>query len=158
SNEIGRPTSIHPMEVDYAPRLGFAWQPFGSAKWVIRSAYGIFYTYPNSNDIVNTMATVPFDPFQTVFNDRPPSAPSRTWSDFFLGQPGASANPSPGRPCSFGFAANSCDTPDLDTSALDLRTTYVQQWNFSVQRQLSAATSFEMAYVGAKSTHVHQTN
>ena len=27
----------------FAPRVGFAWDPTGSAKWLVTSAYGIFY-------------------------------------------------------------------------------------------------------------------
>lgn len=36
----------------------------------------------------------------------------------------------------------------------DLGSGYVQQWNASVQRELSAHTSIEVAYVGSKITHV----
>ena len=34
--------------------------------------------------------------------------------------------------------------------------TYIQQWNFAVQRQLTANTSLDLAYVGNKSTHLNQ--
>ena len=36
----------------------------------------------------------------------------------------------------------------------DLGSGYVQQWNLSVQRELTTKTSFEVAYVGSKITHV----
>lgn len=36
----------------------------------------------------------------------------------------------------------------------DLGSGYVQQWNLAVQRELSANTSLEVAYVGSKITHV----
>src|SRR5207253_7896827 len=36
----------------------------------------------------------------------------------------------------------------------DLGSGYVQQWNASVQRELTAHTSIEVAYVGSKITHV----
>ncbi len=156
SNQAGLPASIHPSERDFAPRIGLAWRPFGSNRWVIRSAYGIFYTFPDQNPVDNTVATVPFVAVQTVFNDRPPLAPTRTWGDFFLGQAAVGPNPNPGQPCSFGFIANSCDTPNVDSASLTFHTTCEQQWNFSLQRQLTSSTSFDIAYVGNKTTHANQ--
>ncbi|MBV9268803.1 MAG: TonB-dependent receptor, partial [Acidobacteriaceae bacterium] len=38
------PTSLVPQDWhDFAPRIGFAWRPFDSDRFVIRPAYGIFY-------------------------------------------------------------------------------------------------------------------
>jgi hypothetical protein len=115
----------------------------------------IVFVFPDDNTFNNTIASVPFIASQTVFNDVAPAAPSRTWNNFFLGQPVFTANSSPTL-CSFGFAANSCATPNLYASALALRTTYLQQWNFSIQRQLTASTSVDVAYVGNKTTHLNQ--
>jgi hypothetical protein len=156
TDDLGLPSSIQPVERDWAPRIGIAWKPMGSDRWVVRGAYGIFYTYPDSNTIDNTVATVPFVASQTVFNDRPPLAPTRTWADYFLGQAAVGPNPNPGQPCPFGFVANSCATPDVDSGALIFHSTYVQQWNLSLSRQLSSSTSFDIAYVGNKTTHGNQ--
>jgi hypothetical protein len=156
TKQLGMPDSIQPAGKDFGPRIGIAWRPFGSNRWVVRTAFGIFYTYPDSNTINNTVATVPFVASQTVSNDRPPAAPTRTWADFFLGQPPVSANPNPGKPCAFGFVANSCSTPDVDSGAIHFHSTTVDQWNFSVQRQVTATTSFDVAYVGEKSSHINQ--
>jgi hypothetical protein len=156
TNALGLPSSIQPIQKDWGPRIGLAWRPSGSANWVIRSAYGIFYSYPDSNTINNTVATVPFIAATTIFNDRAPAVPTRTWGDFFLGQPNVSANPNPGQPCSFGFVANSCGTPDVDSGELNAHTTYVQQWNFSIQRQLSSSSSIDAAYLGNSTTHLNQ--
>lgn len=156
TSDLGLPDSIHGTDVNWAPRAGIAWRPFGSRSWVIRTAYGVFDVFPDSNTINNTVATVPFIATQTVFNDRPSAAPTRTWADFFLSQPLVSANPNPGQPCSFGLTLLSCSQPDVDSGEIHFSTTYLQQWNFSVQHQLSASTSFDIAYVGNKTTHMNQ--
>ena len=50
-----------------------------ATKWVIRSGFGIFYSFPDSNTINNTVATVPFVATQTVIQrsaaGRRPRAP-----------------------------------------------------------------------------------
>src|SRR6185437_1560178 len=89
TKDLGLPDSIQPTAKNFAPRIGFAWRPGGTDRLVIRSGFGIFYAFPDSNTINNTVATVPFVASTTVFNDRLPltTPPSRTWADFFLRQP-----------------------------------------------------------------------
>jgi Carboxypeptidase regulatory-like domain len=154
TKSLGLPVGIQPGQPDFAPRFGIAWRPRGSDRMVIRTGYGIFYLFPDGGNINNFVATVPFIAATTIFNDRPPATPTRTWSDFFLGQPNVSPNPNPGQPCSFGYAALSCATPNVDSGAINLQTTYIQEWNFSVQRQISSTTSIDVAYVGSKSDHL----
>jgi hypothetical protein len=121
---------------------------------VVRSGYGLFYLFPDDGNINNFVATVPFVAATTIFNDRPPLKPSRSWADYFEGQPNVTPNPKPGSACSFGFAALSCATPDVDSGAIKLRTTYIQEWNLDLQRQLTSSTSVDIAYVGNKTTHL----
>ncbi len=158
TKDLGLPDSIQPTAKNWAPRIGFAWRPAGTDKLVIRSAFGIFYAFPDSNTIDNTVATVPFIATSTVFNDRPPltAKPSRTWADFFLGQPNVSPNPNPGKPCAFGFVALSCATPDVDSGSIVYKSQTIDQWNFAIQRQLTPSSSIDLTYAGNKTTHLNQ--
>jgi len=155
TKSLGLPNSIQPVQKDWAPRVGFAWTPLGDPKLVIRSGFGIFYAFPDSNTINNTVATVPFVAATTVTNDRPPIAPKRTWGDYFLGQPNVTAN-TKGGVCSFGYVALSCATPNVDSGDISFRSQSVTEWNFAVQRQLTGSTSIDVAYVGNKTTHLNQ--
>src|SRR5262249_50391594 len=60
TNALHLPEAIQPRSGGPAPRFGFAWRPFGSSKWAIRSAYGVFWVFPDDNLINNTVGTVPF--------------------------------------------------------------------------------------------------
>lgn len=147
TEELGLPWSVRLRDnLDFAPRAGFAWRPFGSNDWVVRSAYGIFYVFPDSNITLGQVRTPPFLILQVINNDVPTRAtptPTRTLENYFLGQSLVDRNA----------------TPNISTGGTRYRTTYTQTWNFLIQRQLGNNLAAEVGYVGNKSTRTqHSTN
>lgn len=118
----------------FAPRVGLAWDPTGSARWLIGAAYGVFYDpYYNGEG----------GPLQT-----PISAPPylRTPQLIF---PGSISNPfAGGNPFATPFGA----TMTLLTLDPRLRLPYAQDWNLNIQRSFGANWLFEIGYVGTKGT------
>jgi hypothetical protein len=117
---------------DFAPRLGFAWQPFGDARTVVRGGFGIYYNiqfgFPNANMGFN----FPFRQPQTFNSSR--TAPLRL-SDPFPGVAPAG-------------------TLTVTSIAPDFRTALVNQWSLSLQRELAPHLAVEASYFGSKGTRL----
>ncbi|HEY7303193.1 MAG TPA: carboxypeptidase regulatory-like domain-containing protein [Bryobacteraceae bacterium] len=116
-----------------APRFGFAFDPTGSGKWAIRSAYGIFYDpyYNGQGGPLQDIISAP--PFFKIIQ---------------VGSPNF-ANPTAGLdPLSPGY-----NFPILlDSLDPNMRLPYSQNWNFTVQRSFGTGWIAEVAYVGTKGT------
>jgi hypothetical protein len=157
TNQVGLPPSVSPSaHYDFAPRLGVSWNPLGWQRTVVRGGYGIFYTFPDTNLINNTVVTIPFVDNVTLFNDRPLAAPTRTIGNYFQGTPIAAANPHPGQPCPWGAVLISCDTPSITSALAHLHQQYTEQWNLSIEQQLASRIALTVAYVGNRTLHLQQ--
>jgi hypothetical protein len=125
----------------FSPRAGFAWS-LGNG-WVVRSAYGIFM--------------VPIS-VQQNFNTAPPGyAISQTLQTTDLHTPifQLSQGPPP-----YQISNPSQITPSvLNSQAINYwpynaPQAYVQQWQFSLEKQLGRNTMVEASYVANKGTHL----
>lgn len=132
----GVPAGLIPTDYKaFAPRFGIAWDPTGEGKWLVSSAYGIFYE--------------PYYTGQGGPLQAPISAPP------FLGTPQVSlpdfANPFNGHPP----AAGTFSTPLTNlTLSPTLTLPYTQDWDLNLQRSFGANWLFEIGYVGTKGTHL----
>ena len=119
---------------DFGPRIGFAWQAPGLKDFVVRGGYGIYYT----PEITNSWTTLTLNP---------PIVKTFSFT-------GNAANPVV---VETAFRAQGTTAVGLfGSGALDpnLRTSYTQQWNFTVQKKLPADFYFDIGYVGSKGTRL----
>lgn len=133
SDAVGLPRGLTRKDRnDWAPRIGFAWSVWGD-KLVIRSGYGIFYSYPNMAVRTGTPSfNPPFFSIGVARNSLTDPVPIQT----LLVAPGLN-NPI-GQPFSFNYV-----------------TGYVQQWTLNLQSQVGPSTLLEATYLGSKGTKLN---
>jgi hypothetical protein len=126
---------------NFAPRIGFAWDPTGSGKVSIRGGYGVFYEHGTAGE-ANTGSLEGGPPGVLDMTQNNPRGYACI-GEVTMGCQGAGIIPSPG-----AYPLNVTSIPTEATWP------YVQQWSFSIQRELPSNMVAALAYVGSKGTHL----
>jgi hypothetical protein len=121
-----------PERTDFAPRVGFAWRPFATDRFVLRSGYGIFYDLVILNANLESELNPPFFSVVDFSNNTTNSLTIQN----ILNQ---AAGLNPAQP-SF--------------MAPNFKDAYMQQWNLDTQYEFKHDLLLDIAYVGSKGTRL----
>ena len=119
---------------NFAPRIGFSWDPFNNGKWSLRGGYGVFYDIVVINTMLGLRLNPPFFEVDALPND--PANPILLEQTF--------ANPA-------ALQLN------LNAFEKNFRDGYVHQWSFGIQHELVHNLLLDVGYVGTKGADLYRT-
>ncbi|MEO6924605.1 MAG: TonB-dependent receptor [Bryocella sp.] len=132
---LGAPL-YHPDYNNFAPRVGFSWDPYGRGETVVRGGFGVFYNPQLTGGVFsltdNTSDNISVNVFQAIFG---------------------TVNCTPGFPLSYPIGPQPVCAPqvrNVDEFDPNTRDTYAYHYSFGIQQQVAPNTVLEVTYSGLR--------
>jgi hypothetical protein len=150
-----------PYKTNYAnfsPRVGLAYDMFGTGKTILRGGFGIIYVQPSIRTFMFNGGGLNLNPSALI----QPGANGNISSFLLSGADPALINWSQAGPIFpvNNTALNTCDASspcNIFGVDQDLKTPYVMNWNFNLQHELTPTTLLQLAYVANRGVNLYST-
>ncbi len=145
AGDPGVPTRyVQQRMTNLSPRLGFIWDPSGNGRTTLRAGYGLIYDSPENFYFDRYADQAPWGSGVTI------TAPAGGLTNPYLGFPGGDPFPLPFPPSFNAFF------PAFGTyvsNPTNLKNTYMEQWNMTLQHQIGN-WMVEASYIGSATHHI----
>jgi hypothetical protein len=134
----------NPTLLNFSPRLGVAWDPFGASKTSVRAAYGIYDTLPlTSFFTLDTIAVAPFGSTADLT-----VAPAYSFGSYSNYIPRCTGTPPV---CSTQAYTLAIANPTNKVAYVqqNFSRPYLQQFLLNIQQELAKGISLEVGYTGS---------
>ncbi|MCX6628413.1 MAG: TonB-dependent receptor [Candidatus Solibacter sp.] len=140
----------YPDRNNFAPRFGFALDPFGNGKMAIRASYGIYFDRPRDDDALTVVdsGTPGFITAMQAFPNQAGGTSDVRLSDGIT---------PPAAPGTITLQLPATRSTAITIMSPNLRTPYVQEFNISVQREVVKHIVLDVGYVGSRGVKLLQT-
>ena len=156
--EINSAGGVSTPYTDFAPRLGFAWSPGSSSKWSLHAGLGIYYNRTEYELAMQNLFTPPFSltSFGVASGSPSLAAPFTGWCTPTAPIPCSSPNPFPFAPPAAGAAVNfaALEPLTLNTLSPNFGVPMSENYNLTIERQLTGSMTLSIAYVGSAGHHL----
>ena len=132
---------------NFAPRIGFAWQPIGSNKFVVRGGYGYFYDRVNGNSLIHAVEQSP--PYSLTLDN---SGPAISYAS--LATPYPNQQLGWGSPRFVNFATGASSNLNYPFMSENFVTPLVQSYNLQIQYEFLPTWVLEAGYAGSHGIHL----
>lgn len=144
-------------EKNFAPRVGFSWDPFDQGKTVLRGGYGIYYAQVVDNAQANYALGGPTGVFNFTAQAGQIGFPASVADAPLPAFPAGAVAPVRSlyiRPGRAAYYNQFFDTLLLKGYPNALLSPYTQQWTLGIERQLARDWVLSVDYIGAHTVHV----